>query len=617
MGDRDDEFTDDEFKEYIQAFRSTSIDIENISMSDVKVLVSTVNALFRTEYVDPLVYLRRNMYIFPDTNDVTGTYTDYHTKLASYLRFLEMYTKENPDQAVAEVRQMTEDVNNCIAALHYAKESILNLQTQRLYCSDSKTACLPTTHMSMFLQPVCPSDMKPHQKLLFYYLKVCQERRLRKKHGLPELYGPVFTVSGDYTFHYKPVMDVNLFIYEAIYPYHIHPELWCWLTDRPSTPDQMIKHLKNGVFQELPMLNKRRYQWSFRNGVFDAKENAFYKYTREQDDDITVAQLDRKWTTAKYYDCDFDDATFESGMSIPTPYVQSILDSQNFPERVCWMLYASIGRLAFDVNSMDRLQYMIFLHGVAGSGKSTLISLIEYMYDKIDVGNLMNVGSPTFALEHIVDKFIYLCYDVDDRITLDQTTFQQMTSGEGMAIPRKFKVPVEKLWTTPGIMAGNQYPNWIDKSGNISRRMLVWRFATKPANNNPDLALRCRIEFPSFLRKCITCYHELLHVIRQRPENTRGLWHILPDITGDYFTDTKQHLRMESVPVLAFFYDEFTYDPNSSDTFSAADMYGYYQLWAKATRKKIPSRSDFEGEIRRTLGGEIGDTVFHGVKRRA
>ncbi len=63
---------------------------------------------------------------------------------------------------------------------------------------------------------------------------------------------------------------------------------------------------------------------------------------------------------------------------------------------------------------------MPFFKGMAGTGKSTIIGIVEKMFDKVDVGTMSNNAEKTFGLSSLADKFVFVAPDVKSDLVLDQ-----------------------------------------------------------------------------------------------------------------------------------------------------------------------------------------------------
>ncbi|CAN0016699.1 unnamed protein product, partial [Ectocarpus sp. 12 AP-2014] len=74
---------------------------------------------------------------------------------------------------------------------------------------------------------------------------------------------------------------------------------------------------------------------------------------------------------------------------------------------------------------------------------------------------------------------IFVVPELKGDFAMDQADFQGMITGEELSIAVKHGSPLTGTWTTPGIMAENESARWQDKSGSISRRIVVFPFSNK------------------------------------------------------------------------------------------------------------------------------------------
>lgn len=139
---------------------------------------------------------------------------------------------------------------------------------------------------------------------------------------------------------------------------------------------------------------------------------------------------------------------------------------------------------------------MPFLKGVAGSGKSTIANVCKWLFDDVMVGTLSNNIEQKFGLSSLADKDVIICYEARHDMCLDQAELQSMISGENVQINTKFKQAKSVVWNTPMIMCGNELPAWVDKQGNMSRRVVNFAFGKKVQNSDPRLADKLKDEMP-------------------------------------------------------------------------------------------------------------------------
>jgi phage/plasmid-associated DNA primase len=216
-----------------------------------------------------------------------------------------------------------------------------------------------------------------------------------------------------------------------------------------------------------------------------------------------------------------------------------------------WWCCVFIGRLFYEVNEADSWQVIPFYKGVAGTGKSTIIKVVEMCYQHRDIGVLSNNVEKQFGLSMIADKLIFVAPEIKGEFSLDQAQFQSMITGEKVSMSVKGRTALQKHWTIPGILAGNESVRWADKSGSISRRIVVFPFNYQiPANSSNPFLLQDieRNEVPSIIRKCAIAYKEAIRLYRRS-----DIWHVLPrEIQVE-----KDKLQYSSNPLYAFLASEY------------------------------------------------------------
>lgn len=377
------------------------------------------------------------------------------------------------------------------------------------------------------------------QKFLLYLLDQAYKLKYRR-------YGDycckqIATEDGHLTKAWKPVMEIKDFVYFYSQKEEKY-DMWKHMTSRGSVVTDTIRHLTNCRDLQFPPIKKNRNVWSFRNGIFvgkywDEKEQKydarFYEYTSEN-----FKHLDPTIVASKYFDQDFDQETLDylDWYDIPTPHMQSVLDYQSFSADVCRWLYVFCGRLCFEVNDMDSWQVIPFLKGIARSGKSTIITKVcKKFYEGQDVRTLSNNIEKKFGLESIHDGLMFISPEVKGDMALEQAEFQSLVSGEDMSIARKNKTALSLTWRVPGILAGNEVPNWRDNSGSVLRRLVTWNFGRQVAEADPHLDEKLDAEMAIILCKCVRAYLDF-----SQKYSDQDIWNVLPR----YFHDIQNQVAM-------------------------------------------------------------------------
>ena len=377
-------------------------------------------------------------------------------------------------------------------------------------------------------------DINEVQKLLLHLLDTAMERKYRKQGDL--IFEPI-CINGYDTHAWRNVCDIKEFVYRECQK-ELQLDAWLQLTNGANNAKTVVEFLKNCNDYQLRWLRKDRHVWSFRNGIYMAQTDTFYRYGggAETLGDSVVA--------CKFFDMDFDEYTGVPWRDIPTPAIQSVLGYQGFSSDVSGFLYILIGRMLYDVGERDGWQVIPYLLGTAGTGKSSItLNVVAKLYGPEDVGLLSNNVERTFGLSAFYDKTIFVAPELKSDVRLEQAEFQSMVSGEDVQIAVKHKSAFPHRWTTPGFLAGNEIPGWADNSGSIQRRLCVFRFDRRVANGDMRLGERLEAELGAFLLKANRAYLEASEI-----HGSTNIWEVLPE----YFKGTRDELAASVNSVEAF-----------------------------------------------------------------
>ena len=405
------------------------------------------------------------------------------------------------------------------------------------------------------------SDESPYQKLLLYLLNKTYTQKMKRYKG--QCCKQIQTSEGHLTRAWKPVMEIKEFVYFYTQKEDKY-DMWRNLTSKGSIVRDTVVHLSMCRDIQFPEIQKNRTVWSFQNGIFVGKEWCpktekyicmFYPYTSD-----ACSTLDPTIVSCKYFDQVFpEDEIRDAGAwySIPTPVLQSIMDYQRLSEDVCRWLYVFIGRLCFDVNDRDGWQVIPFFKGIARSGKSTIITKVcKKFYDSEDVRTLSNNIEKKFGLWSIHDGFMFISPEVKGDLALEQAEFQSSVSGEDVSIARKNEKALSMTWNVPGILAGNEVPNYRDNSGSVLRRLVTWNFGRQVMDADPHLDQKLDVEIPLILYKCVQAYLNYSELYSKQ-----DIWNVLPQ----YFKGVQAQVACITNPLQHFLAsDKLLFGPGKS-----------------------------------------------------
>jgi hypothetical protein len=442
------------------------------------------------------------------------------------------------------------DINKMLEMLYYAQKSVYSLFRVRVCFDESYDSYANDDHhINKFdiYERNTQENLSSAQKLLLYLLDCVSELNWRKNGS--DCFSPIYTEYGNYTYSWKKELAIEDFVYKYTSKDYNFAQFQN-ATDSRSNLPFVIDYLTHCKDSQFPDIERDRHIFSFSNGVYMIKNydedtklysDKFVTYKEEVD-------IPDNLTAAKYFDQYFDDqdTKHDDWYNIPTPNVQKILDYQfsdnKEKEAICRWMYIFMGRMLYNVGDLDGWQVIGFIKGVAGTGKGTLLSYtIKHFYEASDVGILSNNSEKQFGLMGFYDKFMFIAPEIKGDLSLEQATFQSMVSGEDVSIARKFKDPEQKLWTTPGFLAGNEVPEYTDNSGSLSRRLIIWQFLKKVSSKHSDPLLNKKIkaEMPLLIQKCVKGYLQAVN-----NWGKRNIWDVLPK----YFHSTRDDIAKITNP---------------------------------------------------------------------
>jgi hypothetical protein len=228
--------------------------------------------------------------------------------------------------------------------------------------------------------------------------------------------------------------------------------------------------------------------------------------------------------------------------------LMKILDDQNYTKEEKFMFSAMIGRCFFPLRRYDDFELILFMQGLAMTGKSTFINFIREFFDPKDVGKISNIQEQIFGLESIYDKMFAECSDVTRNFRMDNGDFLSICSGEYVAVKRKNKIQLSTKWNTPVVFAGNEFPSsWQDRKKNLLRRVFIADF---PNSISPDLNFPKRIgeTLSTSHRFFIVCY---LKLVQQVKSSGLDIWTII-ERSCPRFIENRAELLKQNSAMLAY-----------------------------------------------------------------
>ena len=387
------------------------------------------------------------------------------------------------------------------------------------------------------LQLIDDSDLKPMQYIIRAMLTLLSQMQRRARKFEDGVYYEICvehqdgnTVKTYRTFAWKREVTIKKFIYDNISS-TMDYMLWKKLTDSADNATKVATYLEESSEPEFPELQFNPKYFSFRNGLLDIDALAFFPFKdeeswpdivrsaqermRQHEPEFTCTLPDHHDVSMKFFDCDFDEslANFENVLecdasNIACEALVKIMSDQLLEEETIFWFFVFLGRLMFNVGEKDNWQVLLYLKGVAGSGKSTMSNLMKYLYTADRVGVLSSNAEEKFGLAPLYDKKLVICPEAKKNFSISQGDLQSMVSGEDVSVAIKHKTAKTVEWKASLMFCGNEIPNWQDASGSMTRRLLMFMFNKKIKNADTELTKKLHADVGQFIFRAVLSYRQ-------------------------------------------------------------------------------------------------------------
>jgi phage/plasmid-associated DNA primase len=387
------------------------------------------------------------------------------------------------------------------------------------------------------------SKKTPYQCLLLYLLEMFSEEGFTKAGG--NLYKPVIHRKNN-THAWKKQFSIKDYIYQKT-DHKINFNQWKNATaNGTSNINNAEKYFNEFIGPELPVLNKDRHLFAFKNGNYITKYNTSEPGEKPVYVDVFVPYgeshpyLNNLSVAAKYHDVMFDNYDEYSedewfNIIVHCPTFKSLLDYQEFTEEVQRWFCTFMGRMCFNLGDMDNWQVLLYLLGQAGAGKSTIVmKIIQKFYEEEDVGIIANNIDAKYGIKPHVNKFMVLAPEIAENFKMEQTDWQLLVEGGRNTYSEKYKSDETINWEVPMMMGGNKIMRYKNNSESVSRRTAVVNFWKKVVNTDTEIDKKLAKEIPGIMKMCIRGYYHTLKM-----HGKKGIWNILPQ----YFKENKEEME--------------------------------------------------------------------------
>lgn len=292
-----------------------------------------------------------------------------------------------------------------------------------------------------------------------------------------------------------------------------------WLEDKGlwSTEEQDVIHLVDAALEEYAKELKAKtddrvkvmYMWDAGSGSIDK----WHKYCQKQMRD-NFKQLDEKiiFANTKVKKRDYAsrklDYPLEEGPTDAWDGLVSVLYSEEEKRKIEWAIGSVVD------GASKEIQKFIVFYGSAGTGKSTVLNVIQSLFDgytSVFDARALGSSSNSFALEAFKDNpLVAIQHDGDLSRIEDNTRLNSLVSHEWMTVNEKFKATYSAKFNAFLFMGTNKPVKITDaKSGLIRRLIDIVPTGDKvPIKEYRAYMKQIQFELGAIAQKCLDVYLE-------------------------------------------------------------------------------------------------------------
>eukprot|EP00953_Heterococcus_sp_UTEX-ZZ885_P018702 10454-Heterococcus_DN1.PRE.2 len=361
----------------------------------------------------------------------------YHWGTSQYSAADAAHTFEEASQTVCQMYAMISDLEpmsmpRITRLIRAVQESYHALVALAGWLGHDSAPSMMASDLVLRFQSASIEKDKDIQIVYQFILEWC--RRLELRHRGESVYKQI-TVNGRKTHAWVPARDdadrnQNYDTVESLCHFICQKsrnvDIWKkWISINSKS---VYDKLQNCVESEFPNLQTTRSWLAFKDGLYSVYHDVFIYY-----DDARV-ELSQDLAVCHYHNVNFSPSYLSVRRVGPiprcpilsnplrelhTPLFDKIMDTQKLCKHTQFWLMAMMGRCLHRAQMFEAWQVVLYIKGRAGTGKSTIISLLSAIYNEQDVANISNNTEATFGLMGLTpDKLLWVAPEVKADFTL-------------------------------------------------------------------------------------------------------------------------------------------------------------------------------------------------------
>ena len=377
----------------------------------------------------------------------------------------------------------------------------------------------------------------------------------------------------------KPGAQLKTMIRKLIYPQYV----------RSSTLNRVFElFLSDADLQKnYEDLNRYPPEWiCFRNGFYDPVNRKMIPH-------------DPKYMAINQVACDFDPNAKPKGEAI-RKWLEFIVDKPDDRE----MLLQYTG---YCFTRDTRQQKFLILRGEGGSGKSTLIHMIEHVIGWENINNIsLKQLNQRFAPYTLLGKLLNSCADVEVSALEDVSTLKKILGEDSISGEAKNKDIFSFRSYAKLIFSANELPIVkAERTNGFYRRLLVLKINKLPQKDDMDFFRQLSEERDYFIHLCVDALSRMYDSGR------------ILESAGS--KEEVLRLRCDSDTVEAFMQEKIVTDPDGYVLRSK--LFEAYSRYCQETGRQELNKNNFFRAIRAkgiserklNIGAQRGMSVFYGI----